>query len=367
MKKNVLIFALGGELLDKDYGARYQDAKGLADQLNKSDEFNAFVTDEPFAYDPTTLHSVFVIPKQWDLFRGRPGMKKKYLNQLAFMNKLRKIEKDQRPEIYCFFNDIKIGLHGPYLDDRFLFETDPFKDLDFTAVYDFFCKCPDQTHLPKEVFIDEPYRKHVKAEVSIRWILISHLEHIIKTADASRKFVEYEQLDLFDQDRSLDSDMPEKINRLYYGDIRPDTIKSLKKLGFGDDENDYAIGSKQFKEIFGVKVLNNGEKMPIEKIGKYIRMADQNLLPLEPMKSVHQITARLLELVAYGGNNPIGHIKEDYLEGQSLLGNFYGIIKDDCISILILMMRHERKRLVNLVNLFHETSDLQKFDLSQFR
>lgn len=294
-RKNNLIFALDGMLLDKNYGARYVDAIGLRNAFNEKGIFGKnIVTDYPNNYDINEFSTICIIPKNVGLFENVKGFKEKQKNQHEFINRIKKLPLSKRPEIVLFFNDINIGLHGNYAD-----KNDFFEGLKFKCIYAF---KSDKDHQAKDIFIDKKYHKHIDQELETEWIVLSHLDSILDQQD--------DENSLFKKDIKIGN-----IDSFYYGDYRPGIVDSLNKIKKGKG---CIIGNRQLAEETNMIYLS--EKLPMYVIKEYIKKAKYNLVPYEELKTNRQITARLIELIVFGRED-LSHIVSDnwkFLERENI-------------------------------------------------
>ena len=324
MNKKTLIFALGGVLLDKNYGARRIDADGLQLVLTKGDNY-VDIADNLNAYNPKDYDAICIIPKNANLFDNYPNINNYRDSQYNFINKIKELKVNDRPKITMFFNDINIGLH-----DNYNHEKDIFNGLSFNCVYDF---KSDENNKARDIFIDKQYQKHIGQELDTNWILASHINNVFN--------IEFDDIN---SDRIKPWPCKEinyEINNLYYGDYRPGVVDSLKKLGMGSNKNDLIIGSQKLADELGTKCIP--DKMPMNKVRNYIYAAKYNLLPYEENKTNKQITARVLELVLFNyGRNIAKHIKAD---NWNIINELENLDDREIINKLLYMFKETTKEI----------------------
>ena len=324
MNKKILIFALGGVLLDKNYGARRIDADGLQLVLTKGDNY-VDIADNLNAYSPKDYDAICIIPKNANLFDNYPNISNYRNSQYNFINKIKELKVNGRPKITMFFNDINIGLHGNYNHKK-----DIFNGLSFNCIYDF---KSDEDNKARDIFIDKQYQKHIGQELETSWILASHINNVFN--------IEFDDIN-FDKIKPWPyKEINYRINNLYYGDYRSGVVDSLKKLGMGSNKNDLIIGSQKLADELGTKCIP--DKMPMNKVRNYIYDAKYNLLPYEENKTNKQITARVLELVLFNyGRNIAKHIKAD---NWNIINELENLDDREIINKLLYMFKETAKEI----------------------
>ena len=332
MKKKSLIFALGGVLLDKNYGARRIDANGLNDILAESHD-SQLISDDLSGLDPKDFYSINIIPKNAHLFDSMKGINKVRETQYDFIDRIKQLSLDERPRINMYFNDIKIGLHGSYN-----FEDDIFGDLVFNCIYDF---DSDDKVKARDIFVDEIYQKHISRELETRWIVAAHLDNVI-----SKQFADFNYRTGTGAIAisSPTNSTTQRVNRLYYGDYREGIVDSLKFLGMGNGHNDLIIGSKELANQLG-NVNCIEDKMPMDKVKNYIANANYNLLPYEENKTNRQITARILELGIFG--NGFSNVLADR---WNFVNMYKELDKDKLIRLFISIARKSSEEINQFIN-----------------